>query len=149
MDRRLPQIERLNEGSSCWTCLKRKVACDKRLPRTSHGFPDTHRSFCVGKDKCIDTQTDARTCVTDCKNCQESGLRCRGFGVRFVWPSDSSRAPQSKKKSPRRGHATPQSIEDEVHPDMPPSLSSLALPSEDSLFMQHYLRTCTRSVLQR
>ncbi|KAI4858695.1 fungal-specific transcription factor domain-containing protein [Hypoxylon rubiginosum] len=98
MDRKLPQIVRQNEENACWTCLKRKLACDGTLPH--------------------------------CKNCSKCRLKCPGFGVRFLWPSGVTRMSKSRMRSP-----------------LPPSLSSLALPAEHSLLMQHYLHNFARVAL--
>ncbi|KAJ9149909.1 Zn(2)-C6 fungal-type DNA-binding domain protein [Pleurostoma richardsiae] len=124
MDQRIPRIDRSNEDGGCWTCLRWKRTCDGTVPI--------------------------------CKNCRESGLKCRGFAVRLQWPSNVASTAKSKTRRGKRTARCPspaqrvlgvESSPSEQRPGLSVGLSSLALPHEDSFFMQHFLRNFARVAL--
>lgn len=87
-----------------------------------------------------------RVFVLDCKNCTERGLKCRGFGVNLRWPAELTRRNSKTNHKYQDTNANKTQLISGEHnypvklPTLSASVSSLALPAEDSFFMQHYLR---------
>ncbi|KAJ6186516.1 fungal-specific transcription factor domain-containing protein [Penicillium mononematosum] len=159
----LPPTDVQNDNGSCWTCLKLNRPCDLALPLTrcedSHNFdPPPHRPIhtpTVRRAFGYASPTDQLSPSPGCRNCVDRGVKCGGFGVKLRFPAEldgtSSKPPRRRFRERRAITLPPVPAAGENGPgqlnSLPLGVSSLALPAEDSFFMQHFLHNVARITL--
>lgn len=140
----LPRVKRSNSSGKCWSCIKRNLQCDGGLPRTFSRI----EAWGIGADL-LSSIANHSASRTGCKTCHYRGVQCRGYGLRLQWPDEMNgsapKVSQRRKSNAVRRPASREMISSDTCPSLPGALSSLALPAEDSFFMNHFVRESASS----